>query len=105
MPEPWTNWAREQRCAPARIERPADEDELVRVVHGADRVRAVGSGHSFTDIACTDGVLVDLSRMGRILSVEGHDVTVQAGTWLHDLGEQLAARGLALENQGDIDAQ
>jgi len=105
VPEPWTNWAREQRCAPARIDRPADEDELVRVVHGADRVRAVGSGHSFTDIACTDGVLVDLSRMGRILSVEGHDVTVQAGTWLHDLGEQLAARGLALENQGDIDAQ
>jgi L-gulonolactone oxidase len=32
-------------------------------------------------------------------------VTVQAGITLHRLGEELAARGLALENQGDIDAQ
>ena len=72
---------------------------------GARVVKAVGSGHSFTDIACTDGLLVDLSRMNRVLAVEGTDVTVEAGVTLHVLGEELAARGLALENQGDIDAQ
>ena len=105
MPETWTNWAREQRCAPERIERPRDEDELVRVVRGARRLRAVGSGHSFTDIACTDGVLVDLAQMRGVLAVDGADVTVEAGITLHDLGEELAARGLALENQGDVDSQ
>jgi FAD-linked oxidoreductase len=105
MPRVWTNWAREQRCAPDRIERPRSEEELLRVVAGARRVKVAGSGHSFTDIACTDGVMVDLSGMNRVLDVEGEIVTVEAGITLHDLGEQLAARGLAMENQGDVDPQ
>jgi L-gulono-1,4-lactone dehydrogenase len=105
MPERWTNWAGEQVCAPERIARPASEEELVQVVAGAERVRVAGTGHSFTDIACTDGVLVDLSRMDRVLAQEGGLVTVQAGITLHQLGAELAARGLALENQGDIDRQ
>ena len=101
----WTNWARDQRCAPERLERPASEAELARVVRGARSLRAVGSGHSFTDIACTDGVLVELARMRRVLGVQGTDVTVEAGITLRGLGEELAARGLALENQGDVDSQ
>jgi L-gulono-1,4-lactone dehydrogenase len=105
MPRVWTNWAREQRCAPVRIERPRSEEELVRVVAGARGVKVAGTGHSFTDIACTDGVMVDLSRMNRLLDVAGEDVTVEAGITLHDLGEELAARGLAMENQGDVDPQ
>ena len=105
MARTWTNWARDQRCAPERIERPADEAELVRAVAGATRVKVVGAGHSFTDIACTDGVMVDLSRMNRLLDVEGDEVTVQAGITIRDLGPELATRGLALENQGDVDPQ
>ena len=105
MARTWTNWARDQRCAPERIERPADEAELVRAVAGATRVKVVGAGHSFTDIACTDGVMVDLSRMNRLLDVEGDEVTVQAGITIRDLGPALATRGLALENQGDVDPQ
>jgi L-gulono-1,4-lactone dehydrogenase len=105
MPRSWTNWARDQRCAPERVERPRSEEELVRVVAGARRLKVSGSGHSFTDIACTDGVMVDLSGMNRVLDVDGDDVTVEAGITLHDLGEQLAARGLAMENQGDVDPQ
>jgi len=101
----WRNWARDQRCAPERIGRPRSEEELVRVVAGARRLKVAGSGHSFTDIACTDAVMVDLSRMNRVLDVAGEDVTVEAGITLHDLGEQLAARGLAMENQGDVDQQ
>jgi FAD/FMN-containing dehydrogenase len=74
-------------------------------VAGASRVKVVGSGHSFTDIACTDGAMVDLSGMNRVLAVEGDEVTVEAGITLRELGPALAERGLALENQGDVDAQ
>jgi FAD-linked oxidoreductase len=74
-------------------------------VTGAGRVKVAGAGHSFTDIACTDGVMVDLSRMNRVLSAEGSEVTVEAGITLRELGPALAERGLALENQGDVDAQ
>ncbi len=111
MPEIWTNWAGEQRCAPTAIERPTSEEHLAELVGGAtsrgERVRAAGSGHSFTDIACTDGVLIDTSALNRVLDAdpESGQVTVQAGITLHDLGPRLARRGLALQNQGDIDAQ
>ena len=101
----WTNWARQQRCAPVRIERPGSEEELARVVAGAAKVKVAGAGHSFTDIACTDGVMVDLARMRRVLSVDGNEVTVEVGITLRELGEQLRARGLAMENQGDVDPQ
>jgi FAD-linked oxidoreductase len=49
--------------------------------------------------------MIDLSRLNRVLEVSGHDVTVEAGVGLHALGEALAARGLAMENQGDVDRQ
>jgi L-gulono-1,4-lactone dehydrogenase len=107
----WTNWAGDQRCAPHAIERPCREEELVSVVRqaaaGGQRVRAVGSGHSFTDCACTDGVMVDLSDMARVLEVDEASglVTVEGGIRLHALGPHLAQHGLALENQGDIDRQ
>jgi L-gulono-1,4-lactone dehydrogenase len=101
----WTNWARQQRCAPERIETPRSEEELVRAIVGARRVKVAGSGHSFTDIACTDGVMIDLTAMRRLLAVDGNEVTVEAGITLHDLGDELRSRGLAMENQGDVDPQ
>ena len=107
----WRNWAGDQRCAPVAIDEPASEAEVVACVERAQdtgrRIRAVGSGHSFTDIACTDGHMLRLNRMNRVLDADTGTglVRVQPGITLHDLGGHLAERGLALENQGDIDAQ
>jgi L-gulono-1,4-lactone dehydrogenase len=107
----WINWGRNQACAPAEIRRPATEAELVDLVKQAaangQRVKAVGAGHSFTSIACTDGVLVDLGGYRRVLGhdVAGQRVTVEAGIPLHHLSDELDARRLALENMGDIDRQ
>jgi FAD-linked oxidoreductase len=109
--EVWTNWAREQRCVPRRIERPTSEAALVAAVRRAAEqgltVRAVGSGHSFTDCACTDGVMIDMTGLRRVLGVDEATgrVTVEGGVKLYELGPLLADRGLALENQGDIDRQ
>ena len=111
MAETWANWAGNQVCTPADIARPVTDAELVRTVREAAAagraVKAVGAGHSFTDVACTDGVLVDLRSYNRVLDVDGDGrlVTVQAGISLHRLNAALAARGLALENLGDIDRQ
>jgi FAD-linked oxidoreductase len=111
----WTNWGGNQSCAPVEVASPTAEAELVDLVKAAAaagrRVKAVGTGHSFTSIACTDGVLVDLAGYGRVLSHEpdpegeGGLVTVEAGIKLHALSDELDARGLALENMGDIDQQ
>ncbi len=101
----WRNWSGQQRCAPERIERPGSEEELAQIVRGARSVKVAGAGHSFTDIACTDGVMVDMSGMRRVLDVDGLDATVEAGISLRELGEELRSRGLAMENQGDVDPQ
>ena len=64
----------------------------------------VGAGHSFTDIACTDGVQVSLDDYNKVLDVDraAGRVTVQAGIRLRDLNEALAREGLAMSNLGDI---
>jgi FAD-linked oxidoreductase len=70
-------------------------------------IHAVGSGHSFTDCAASAGVTVDTTGMRRVISVDRGrlQITVEAGIKLHELGPVLAANGMALENQGDIDRQ
>src|SRR5947207_14318348 len=102
---PWRNWAGDQRCAPSRRVEPSSEAELIDALEGATRVRVAGSGHSFTDIALTDGLQVSLRRMNRVLSVDGTLARVQGGIRLRELGIELAERGLAMENLGDVDAQ
>jgi L-gulono-1,4-lactone dehydrogenase len=71
------------------------------------RLKIAGSGHSFSPIACTDGRLVDLSGYRRLVSADLDIglVTVQAGMTLAELGEQLAALGLAMPNLGDVTYQ
>jgi FAD-linked oxidoreductase len=113
MPKPpdrpvWSNWAGNQRCAPDAVARPAGTEELVEVVKGAPgRLKVVGSGHSFTDAACTTGTLIQLGRHQRLLAVDraNQRVTVQAGMTLADLNVTLAMYGLALPNLGDIEYQ
>lgn len=111
MPEVWTNWAGQQRCAPELLARPASEDELRATVARAAQqgltIRPAGRGHSFTDACLTDGCLVDLRRMDRVLDADPATglVRVQAGISIHDLAARLHEHRLALQNQGDIDVQ
>jgi L-gulono-1,4-lactone dehydrogenase len=108
MTSTWRNWAGNQSCAPSRVETPGNESQLLSVVQRAGSrgqpIKVAGSGHSFSDIACTDGVQVRLAHYGRILDVDrdANRVTVQAGVRLGRLSAALANRGLALENLGDV---
>src|SRR3954453_22188401 len=101
----WRNWAGDQVCSPERRVEPRSEEELLSALAGARRARVAGSGHSFTDIALTDGVQVSLKNMNRVLDADGELVRVQGGIRLRELGVELARRGLAMENLGDVDAQ
>jgi FAD-linked oxidoreductase len=107
----WRNWAGDEGCEPIAIERPASVAEIVaaleRAATAGERVRVVGSGHSFSDLACTDGRLLSLERMDRVLDVDrvSGRVRVEGGITIHALSGALATHGLALENLGDIDAQ
>jgi FAD/FMN-containing dehydrogenase len=67
-------------------------------------VKPVGSGHSFSAAAATDGVLIRPDRLTgiRALDREAGTVTVEAGTRRMDLNVALAREGLSLTNMGDI---
>ncbi|MEU9967164.1 D-arabinono-1,4-lactone oxidase [Streptomyces malaysiensis] len=104
----WHNWAGNVTARPARIVAPSSTGELAEVVRRAAaeglKVKAVGTGHSFTTTAATDGLLIRPDRMAgvRELDREAGTVTVAAGTPLRQLNETLAAHGLSLVNMGDI---
>ena len=107
----WINWAGNQQSKPVRIERPTSELEVVEVVRRAVaerlRVKVVGSGHSFTGIAVPDEVMVDLTRMNRVVNVDHTRgvITVQAGIVLSDLNAYLELHQLSMPNLGDVTYQ
>ena len=115
----WRNHSGNQGVDPLAIARPGTLAELVELVHGAERdgttIRAVGSGHSWSDVALTTGVLVETHGLKRCppgpppLLRDGVDgarlVWTEAGIRIRDLNRALHARGLALSNMGGYDGQ
>src|SRR5947208_678420 len=76
----WRNWGRNQQCNPAAVETPTSELEVVEAVQRAKRagqtVKVVGAGHSFTGIACTDGRMLRLGGLNRIVAMDRDAGTV-----------------------------
>jgi L-gulono-1,4-lactone dehydrogenase len=107
----WRNWTGDEGCQPRAIVRPRSIEQIAEAVgRAADeawRVRVAGAGHSFSDIACTDGMLLLLERFGDVLDVDRDTglVRVQGGITIAALNARLAEHGLAMENLGDIDVQ
>ncbi|MFI9590053.1 D-arabinono-1,4-lactone oxidase [Nonomuraea sp. NPDC052265] len=105
----FTNWAGNQTGAPAEVRTPANVADVVQAVRDASaagrRLRMVGTGHSFTGVALTDGIMLRPEGLSGIRSAAEDRVTVQAGTPLKVLNELLDRRGLALANMGDITEQ
>jgi L-gulono-1,4-lactone dehydrogenase len=107
----WRNWAGTATATPARWSRPCSEAEISAAVKEAAAagltVRALGSGHSFTAVAATSGVALDLSGWTGITAADTGTglVTARSGTTLRALGTELAGVGLAMANMGDIDVQ
>jgi hypothetical protein len=126
----WHNDTGNQRIYPLREVTPESLEELRDAVREAERdgltVRAVGSGHSWSDVALTEDVLVQPTGLSQTLNLEeqllrvpattptgaselaGDSVTlvrVQAGIRIAQLNEYLESRKLALPNMGGFDGQ
>jgi L-gulono-1,4-lactone dehydrogenase len=110
-PATWRNWAGNESARPRRMARPRSAEEVAGEVRRAAgdglTVRMAGTGHSFTPVAVTDGVLLDPGALTRIRSVDAAAglVTVEAGCPLRVLNAELLAHGLSLANMGDIQVQ
>jgi FAD-linked oxidoreductase len=110
-PRTWRNWVGDQACTPFEQLRPNNRGELVEAIGAAAaagrKVSIVGSGHSFTEAAMTDGTMISLAALGGVIDADRSSglVKVGAGTVLAPLNQELHRLGLAMENLGDIDRQ
>ncbi len=74
-----TNWSGNTEFRATRLHRPTSLDELQRLVAATPRVRALGSAHSFNDVADTPGELVRLDRMPYRIEIDGAAARVRVG--------------------------
>ncbi|HEY4462834.1 MAG TPA: D-arabinono-1,4-lactone oxidase [Streptosporangiaceae bacterium] len=97
------NWARNVVFS-GQVERPSSVPELRDIVGRGERVRALGSGHSFNRIADTTGVLVSTAGLPPEVEIDKERavVRVAAGVRYGDLAVRLQAAGFALHNLGSL---
>ena len=70
----WWNWGRTAASRPSERRQATDVEQVAAIIADASRrglrVKAVGSGHSFTDIACTDDIQLDVGGIDRFEAVD-----------------------------------
>ena len=115
----WSNCIGQQKCSPKKLYQPTSCKDLIKYVkEGIDEglhVRAVGSGHSFSNICPTDGILLDPHGMKKILPVDASLLIdpsnasflfcAESGITIKDLNQALDKANRALENMGAYDGQ
>jgi xylitol oxidase len=109
-----TNWAGNIDFGDVPCHQPASLAELRAllaavgrpgsVTSGQGRLRVLGTGHSFSPVAATEGEQVSLAAMPRTAELDSARglVRVSAGQRYGDVGAWLHARGWALHNLGSL---
>lgn len=99
-----TNWASSLTYGARRIHRPRTIDELRAVVAHSGRIRALGSRHSFSEVADTTGDLVRLDGLPESVVVDPESGTAQvsAGVRYAELAPSLHRAGYALGNMASL---
>lgn len=112
----WKNTIKHERAQPVQFitaETPADLSAVIADARSNGfTIKTVGSGHSFNDVACSNGYMVDISSMDKMLELPAFIkpsakklVQVQAGINIRQLNSELDKRDLSVVNLGGIDHQ
>ncbi|GLY83145.1 putative xylitol oxidase [Actinoallomurus iriomotensis] len=99
-----TNWAGSVTFQAEHVTRPGSLDELRALVARSSTVRALGSGHSFNDIADTSGVLLSPDALPHLFEIDAAARTVRVGASLRyaEVGRRLYEAGFALGNLASL---
>ncbi len=98
------NWAGNLEYGAAGLAVPETLEELQEIVARSARVKALGTRHSFSNLADTQGVQVSTARLNRVLNIdrELRQVWVEGGATYGDLCRTLDAEGFALPNLASL---
>ena len=101
--EPRTNWAGNFTFSTDHLLTPATVDEVRQAVKSCNKLRALGTRHSFNDIADSKQNQISLQRLDSIsLDKKTRTVTVGAGVRYGDVASVIDARGYALHNLASL---
>jgi FAD/FMN-containing dehydrogenase len=107
----WSNWSGRSTSDRAELRFARSVDDLQATVASAAatgrQVRVAGTGHSHFPLVPTDDVIIDVSALAGVVSVDADALVarVRGGSMIAQLGRPLHDAGVALANQGDIDRQ
>jgi xylitol oxidase len=98
------NWAGNIEFGAETLDVPESVLELQELVAGSDKVRVLGTGHSFNRIADSPGRLVSVADLPKVLQIdeEASTITISAGLRYGEVTAAVQAQGLALHNLGSL---
>jgi len=102
------NFGRNVLIDPDSIHSVESEAEVLAVLQAnrGKRIRAIGSLHAWSDIAKTDGAVIEMKRLNSVkVSEDENSVWIGAGCKVKRALKKLARRGLTLPSVGLIDEQ
>ncbi|PWW02826.1 xylitol oxidase [Paenibacillus cellulosilyticus] len=98
------NWAGNYRYGSSELLEPASMEEVRDMVVSSQRIRVLGSRHSFNGIADTQGSQLSLRKLDRVIELDREQgtVTVEGGIRYGELGHYLNTEGFALHNLASL---
>ena len=101
------NWAKNIEHTSPFFAQPSTENEIIDLVKKHNKIRVVGTGHSWSALCMSDELLLNLDNYKQLVNIDktNKTATVQAGIKLWQLNDLLDKEGLALTNLGSIDQQ
>jgi alditol oxidase len=98
------NWAGNVTFEARELHRPTSVEALRSIVAKADRLRVLGTGHSFNRIADTPGELVSVAGLPATVEIDTDraQARVAAGIRYGELASRLHAAGFGLPNLGSL---
>jgi L-gulono-1,4-lactone dehydrogenase len=113
----WQNTIHRERVQPLQLVKPVTKAELVQIVKDAESkqllVRAVGCGHSFSDVANATDIQVNMLGLNKTLPLETNTFkpglptlySCEAGILVQKINTELDALGLALPTMAAFDQE
>jgi alditol oxidase len=98
------NWAGNVVFSSRAVHHPSSIEHLQELVAGSARVRALGTGHSFSRIADTPGDHVSLVQLPPVVEIDrdAATATISAGLRYGEITGRLHEAGFALPNLGSL---
>ncbi|HLT08806.1 MAG TPA: FAD-binding protein [Cyclobacteriaceae bacterium] len=101
---PLKNWAGNLTYSTDLVHYPSSVEEVQELVQKHDKIKALGSRHSFNQIADSRHRLISLEKMNKVVALDksANTITVEAGAKYGEFAPYLHENGYALPNLASL---